>query len=300
MELEVGYPERASDKIGASGVIAGISIALFAYNGYDTAVVFSEETTGSRRNIARAVLVAFGVAFVVEIVAVIAIILGTPSISGMVNSSAPISYVLQSDGGATLNKVISVGVAIALFNAIIASVLAIGRVLYSSARDNAWPEPFNRWFGSVHPKFKTPWIATILLGAACTALSALSKIATLVTFVSVVLCVLYAMIAISAFLSRFTQRDLPRPYKMPLWPAPIVLALVGVGLTLSKQKSSDLVIVACIAAGALVYYAIYLLPRPGTHWIRLAPVVESDTAEPTLVPAAGIAEPIGQAPEATV
>ena len=147
--LKSAGPKGLPTTIGTSGVIAGISIALFAYNGYDTAVVFSEETTGHRRNIGRAVLVAFAVAVVAELAAVIAIILGTPSIAGMVNSPAPISYVLQADGGATLNKVISVGVAIALFNAIIASVLAIGRVLYSSARDNAWPEPINRWFASV-------------------------------------------------------------------------------------------------------------------------------------------------------
>jgi amino acid transporter len=175
--------------------------------------------------------------------------------------------------------VISVGVALALFNAIIASMLAIGRVVYSSARDMAWPEPVNGWLASIHPRFKTPWIATILLGVACTTLSALSDIATLVTFLGVVICVLYALIAISALVSRYTQKDLDRPYKMPWFPVPVVLSLIGVGLALSQQKGSDLVIVGCILGGSAIYYAIYLLPRPKTHWVRgTAPAADAEPA----------------------
>jgi amino acid transporter len=269
--------------VGATGVISGIAIALFAYNGFDTAVVFSEETRGTRRDVGRVVMAAVAIAVVTELAAVIAIILGAPSLSAMVNSSAPISYVLNADGGSTLNDAISVGVAIALFNAIIASVLAMGRVVYSSARDNAYPQPVNGWLASIHPRFKTPWVATILLGVACTVLTALSDVATLVTFVSVVLCVLYVLVAISALVSRYTQRTMTRPFKMPLWPVPVVLVLIGVGLTLSKQKGSDLVIVGCIIAGSALYYAVYLLPRPNTHWIRLAPI--STEEEPVQEPA---------------
>jgi amino acid transporter len=265
--------------IGFSGVVAGIAIALFAYNGYDTAIVFSEETSGAKRNIGRSVMTAFYVALVAEVLAVIAIILGAPSLGSMITSSAPISYVLKSDAGATLANVISVGVALALFNAIIASMLAIGRVVYSSARDMAWPEPVNGWLASIHPRFKTPWIATILLGVACTTLSALSDIATLVTFLGVVICVLYALIAISALVSRYTQKDLDRPYKMPWFPVPVVLSLIGVGLALSQQKGSDLVIVGCILGGSAIYYAIYLLPRPKTHWVRgTAPAADAEPA----------------------
>jgi len=265
--------------VGTGGVIAGIAIALFAYNGFDTAVVFSEETAGVRRNIGRSVMTACGIAVVAELVAVAAIILGAPSLSKMATASAPISYVLNADSGSTLTDIVSIGVALALFNAIIASLLAMGRVLYSSARDNAWPQPLNGWLASIHPRFRTPWIATIVIGVACTVLTALSNIATLVTFVSVVLCVLYALIGISALVSRFTQRNLSRPYKMPMWPVPVLVALVGVGLTLSKQKGSDLVIVGCIIGGAAIYYVVYLMSRPKTHWTLravLTPPEEED------------------------
>lgn len=265
--------------VATSGVIAGIAIALFAYNGFDTAVVFSEEMVGLRRNVGRSVMTACGIAVVAELLAVAAIILGAPSLSAMTTAPAPISYVLNADAGSTLTDIVSLGVSLALFNAIIASLLAMGRVLYSSARDNAWPQPLNGWLATLHPRLKTPWIATIVIGVACTILTAASDIATLVTFVSVVLCVLYALVAISALVSRFTQKNLRRPYKMPIWPIPVLITLVGVGLTLSKQKSSDLVIVGSIIAGAALYYGIYLLPRPQTHWKRLAlPATPEDDA----------------------
>jgi amino acid transporter len=273
--------------IGASGVISGIAIALFAYNGYDTAIVFSEETSGAKRDIGRAVMTAFYVALVAEVLAVIAIILGAPSLGSMITSAAPISYVLKSDAGKTLSDAISVGVALALFNAIIASMLAIGRVVYSSARDMAWPQPFNGWLASLHPRFKTPWVATILLGVACTTLTALSDIATLVTFLGVVICVLYALIAISALVSRYTQKDLSRPHKMPWFPVPVVLSLIGVGLALSQQKGSDLVIVGSILLGSAIYYAIYLLPRPKTHWVRVGPPGTKSEASPEMVADSG-------------
>lgn len=269
--------------IGASGVIAGIAIALFAYNGYDTAIVFSEETGGAKRDIGRSVMTAFYVALAAEGIAVVAILLGAPSLPAMFTSAAPISYMLHADAGKTLNDAISVGVALALFNAIIASMLAIGRVVYSSARDMAYPEPFNGALKSIHPRFKTPWVATILLGAACTTLSALSKVATLVTFLGVVICVLYALIAISALLSRFTQKDMPRPYKMPGWPIPVVLSLAGVGLALSQQKGSDLLIVGYIVGGSFLYYLVFLFPRPRTNWVRVAtPTAETEAPEPEM------------------
>jgi amino acid transporter len=258
--------------IGIGGMVGGIAIALFAYNGYDTAIVFSEETTGHSRLIGRAVVTAFLVALVAEVIPVTATLLGAPSLSSMVNSPAPFAYVMSADGGSTLNTIVSLGVALAIFNADIAAVLAIGRVIYSSGRDKAWPEPLNRWLGAVHPTLKTPWVATIVLGVASAALTAGSNIATLVTFVGVILCVLYALVAGSAIVSRYTQKTLERPYRMLIWPVPAVVALIGIALTLSQQKLSDLAIVAAILVVSAAYYYLYLRPRATTNWQSLKPL----------------------------
>jgi hypothetical protein len=53
---------------------------------------------------------------------------------------------------------------------------------------------------------------------------------------------------------------------MPLWPVSPLIALVGVGLALSEQKSSDLVICAAIFGGGLIYYLGFLMPRRERYW----------------------------------
>jgi hypothetical protein len=58
--------------------------------------------------------------------------------------------------------------------------------------------------------------------------------------------------------SRVRQRELPRPFRMPLWPAPPLIALVGVAIALSKQTQRDLLIVGGIVVFGIAYYALYI------------------------------------------
>jgi hypothetical protein len=64
-------------------------------------------------------------------------------------------------------------------------------------------------------------------------------------------------------------RELERPFRMPLWPVSPVIALVAVGIAISQQKGSDLLIVAAIFVGGLVYYAGFLAPRNDRYWSHL-------------------------------
>ncbi|HEX4430896.1 MAG TPA: hypothetical protein VHZ96_16635, partial [Frankiaceae bacterium] len=60
-----------------------------------------------------------------------------------------------------------------------------------------------------------------------------------------------------------------RPYRMPLWPVPPIIALVGVGLAISQQKSRDLLICAAIFVGGAIYYVGFLRPRQDRYWSHL-------------------------------
>jgi hypothetical protein len=48
-----------------------------------------------------------------------------------------------------------------------------------------------------------------------------------------------------------------------------VIALVGVGIAISQQKGSDLIIVAAIGVGGLIYYLAFLMPRKDRYWSHL-------------------------------
>ena len=260
-------------------VLTGVAIGVYSYNGYDAPVVYSEETRGHRRNIARAVFWALGITVASELIPAVAALLAAPSLPKMITAATPMQYVITSVAGGTWNTIISLGVALAIFNATLAINLAFGRILYSSGRDRAWPEPISGWIGSIHPRLRTPWIATAFVGIVGAVLTAVSSIAVLVTFTGVTLVILYGLIALSAIVSRVRQPDLARPYRMPLWPAPAVIALAGLVIVATQQTLRDVGIVAAFVAAALIYYFVYLRGREGTHWVMLDPV-EEDTDEP--------------------
>jgi len=115
----------------------------------------------------------------------------------------------------------------------------------------------------------------LIVGALATILSFQGSLITVVTFTAVLLIVLYGLICISALVSRFTQKDLPRPWKMPLWPAPPIIGLVGVAVALSQQKIADLITVAVIFAAGLIYYYAFIRPRGDRYWdVQVDPNVE--------------------------
>ena len=152
---------------------------------------------------------------------------------------------------------------LAIFNASVAITLQFARIVWATGRDRAWPEPISSWIGKVEPHRGAPWVATLFVGTLATILCFQSSLIAVVTFTAVLLVVLYGLIAISALVSRVKQRDLPRTSKMPFWPLPPIITLVGVVIALTQQKVSDLITVVVLFAVAAAYYFIFVAPRQG-------------------------------------
>jgi amino acid transporter len=266
--------------ITARALLAGIVLGMGAYAGYGGAVIFSEETRGPRRGIARAVLGALGIAVIAELLALAAALLGAPSQAQLTNAPAPMSYLIAVLGGHRLVTIVTLALVVTFFNIVLAVLLEYARVLYSSGRDRAWPDLLSRIVGRVHPGTRTPAAATLAIGVSALALTAVTDYAAAVTFASLTVVVTFALIALSALASRLRQPGLARPYRMPLWPLPPLVALTGVAVTVLLQTGRDLAIVATILAAGILYEAAYLRPRRDTHWILLdPPAAERDGAD---------------------
>jgi amino acid transporter len=257
--------------VGMGTLLAGIALGLGAYAGYGGAVIFSEETRGPRRDIARAVLGALGVAVVAELLAIAGALVGAPSQAQLMTAPAPMSYLVRSLGGDRLVSVLTLALLATFFNILLAVLLGYARILYSSGRDRTWPEPLSRALGRIHPRTRTPVVATVTIGVAALTLTAVSDYAAAVTFASLTVVMTFALIALSALASRLRQPGLARPYRMPLWPLTPLVALAGVAVTVSLQTGRDLAIVAGILAAGLAYESLYLRLRRDTHWILLEP-----------------------------
>jgi amino acid transporter len=258
-----------------SMIIAAIAVAMFSVNGYDSAINFSEETEGEAKHVGRAVVVAAAIGIAFELGTFLLVFFGVPDIKAFLASSTPLLDAAKNSFGTTFYNIIAIGAILAILNASLAITLQFARIVWAAGRDRAWPGLISDWIGRVEPRRGAPWVATLIVGFLATVLCLQGSYIQVVTFTAVLLITLYGLICISAIVSRVTQRDLPRPWRMPLWPAPPVIGLVGVLIALSQQKIGDLVTVAVIFAAGLVYYFAWIRPRGDRYWnVQVNPELE--------------------------
>src|SRR5919199_40801 len=206
-----------------------------------------------------------GVAIAFEVVPFIAAVFGADNLQSFLSSDTPLTDVIGSTFGTGFNDVVTVVAILAFLNASLAITLQFARITWSSGRDRAWPGPLSETLDAVSRQ-GTPWVATLIVGACATVLCIRSSLLTVVTFTAVLIIVLYALIAISALVSRARRPDLPRPYRMPLWPVPPLIALGGVVVALTQQKLRDLLVVGGLFVVGFLYFMLFIRPREDRYW----------------------------------
>lgn len=269
--------EHGLDGVGVAAIVALLPVALFAFNGYGAAVYYVEETKDANRTIGRVILVSLAVTALVEIVPLAAVVIGAPSMEALLTSDAPMNYFLVERGGSALNVVISVGIALAIVNAVIAIIIQIARLLFASARDRSWPGPVDDVLGRIHPRFRSPANATLLVGALAVLAAVFIPLSWLITATGGSVAVIYLVVGVSALRLRRPGIASSRGYRMPLWPLPPLLLVAGmvyVCVQVARDAPSQLAVsLATMVAGA-VYYLAYIHPRRGDRWTLPDPIEE--------------------------
>lgn len=263
---QIGNASGGLDPVAFGVILTATATGVFAYNGYSNAVNFAEETKGSSRNIAVAILTSLVITVAAELIPTTAVLLGAPDLAKVTTDPSPMTYFVRATSNETVNTVVSLGVALAIFNATLAIILEFGRILYSSARDRAWPGPVNGWLATVHPRFRSPWVATALVGIVGVILSIGVDLNTLITLTGASLVADYALIAIAALVGRHTGATAGSPYRMPLWPLPPIVALVALIYVTTQQTTTALLVTGGTILVGLVYWAIVILPQQGRAW----------------------------------
>lgn len=257
----VGLVDGNLAAFGAGAVIAGVAIAMQSVNGYDAAIAFAEETAGSARTVGKAVLLSCLLGIGLELAAFLGAAFGAPDMKSFLSSTTPLTWVVEQHWGHAAVTVVVIGAVIAFFNASLAITLQFARIVWTSGRDSIWPGVISNGLRKVHPRTQAPWVATLVIGVPAIVLCWLSSLVAVVTFVSVLTITLYVFVAVAAIVHRVRERGVDRPFRMPLWPLPPVIAIVGAGIALSQQAPHDLLIVAILFALGLLYFAFYLRPR---------------------------------------
>jgi amino acid transporter len=264
--------------VSAGMVVSYTATALFSYNGYGNAVYFSEETRKASTTIARAILWSLLIAVLVQLIPLTAVVLGTPSMSALVGADDPLSYFVQTRGGAALNNIVSLGIAIAVINAVLAITLQNARMLYSSARDRTWPDRINGPLARIHPRFKTPVVATVVVGISAAVLLAAVPFEALLITTGATVLIIYGFVAVSALLGRANGSTSRAAFRMPLWPA-IPLAMLAATIFIAYQSLLSawlpVAVAAVITVLGLPYYYLFIRRRRGERWTLPDPADDS-------------------------
>ncbi|MEV6067691.1 APC family permease [Nocardia sp. NPDC052001] len=264
------------EHVGASALVPLIPVALFAFNGYGAAVYYAEETKNASRTIGRVIMVCLAATVVIEIVPLAAVVLGAPSMDELLTSAAPLNYFLTARGGSAINTLVSVAIAIAIVNAVIAIILQIARLIFASARDRSWPDPIDRALSGVHPRWQTPVAATLVTGAIAAIAAATLPLNWLITATGAGLIVVYFFVALAAL--RVRRERVTGTYRMPLWPLPPLLVIgvmVYAAYSLGRDSASQLVVAGVTLVLGFAYYLGYLRPRAADRWVLPDPIAET-------------------------
>ncbi len=253
-----------------------IPVALFAYNGYGASVFYSEETKNASKTIGKAIMFSLLVTVVLEVVPLMAVVVGSRSLEALVGSPAPINYFLIDRGGDVINVLVSVAIAVAIFNAVIAIQIQIGRLIFASARDKSWPAAVDRVLGRVNPRTKTPVVATVVVGVLVIIAALVIPFPTLILATGSAVVILYPIVALSALRVRAVKGGHEGGYRMWLWPVPPVIVLVVMAYVVYQTVVADitplLIALGTLVVG-LIWYAAFIRGRKD-RWTLPDPQLE--------------------------
>ena len=262
-----GFRPASAAAIGLS-----VSVAIFVYNGFGSAVYFAEEMHEAPRLVARTILWSGIVSVLTVFLPLVAVLAGAPDLKGLLGSPSPFSSFLDSVGAGWLKTAMGLAVALAILNAVLACLLQNSRFFYSSGRDQAWHPAINAAFQATHPRFNSPWIATLAAGGSAM-LMCFVGLERLLVLTGAGLAFTYAALCVAAVAGRRNGASAAAAWRMPVGPLVAGLGLAGSVYALwaewldAEVGRVSLYATAAFLAVSLIYYGA-AVRRRGAWTIR--------------------------------
>ena len=193
-----------------NGIFLGAFLAFYAFIGFEDMVNVAEETKEPIRNVPFAILLALGIATLLYILVALAAVLALPA-SELARTEAPFALLYAKATGKA-PTVISLISLFAVVNGALIQIIMASRVLYGMSREG-W---LHVALGRVHPKRRTPLLATALVTLTVLVLALWLPLVTLAKTTSFITLVAFSFINLA--LLRIKRRD-PRPAGMRIYPA---------------------------------------------------------------------------------
>ncbi|MEU6976726.1 MULTISPECIES: amino acid permease [unclassified Streptomyces] len=246
VQLMFGYEPT---NFGVMGIFTAASVVFFAFIGFDVVATAAEETKLPQRDMPRGILGSLLICTVLY-VAVALVVTGMQKYTEL-STSAPLADAFKAVGHPFYAGVISFGAAIGLTTVCLILLLGQTRVFFAMSRDGLLP----RFFSITHPRFKTPYRPTILLGAIIAVVAGFTSINELATLVNIGTLFAFVVVAAGVIVLRRSRPDLHRAFRTPWVPVlPIVSIAASLWLMLNLPAETWFRFAVWMVIGFVVYF----------------------------------------------
>ncbi len=280
-------PGRVTDALvpflpnGLGGVFIAMGLTFIAFEGYDLIATVAEEIKNPEKNIPRATFISLGVTICIYMLILFVSLTaidtdGRPSwqILGEFKETAIVRAAEGFMPGIGVMIIVAGGL-LSTMSALNATVMAASRVAFSMGRDLWLPKAISR----IHARRRTPHVAILTTGVILIIMALTLPIEAVGSAASLIFLLTFSLVNLSVIVLRRKYPEIPRKYKVPLYPyLPIAGFVCNIFLALyqfSFQPIAWFVTLGWIAFGLIIYYAVFekrsaelrpqvLVPRPRT------------------------------------
>ena len=235
---------------GTTGILKAAGYIFFAYIGFDAVSTTAQECKKPQRDLPVGIMASL-------LICTVLYILVAGVLNGMVrwqdvNIEAPIAEAFLDRGLSMASHVVTLGALAGLTSVMLVMLLGQTRVLYAMANDGLLPK---RFFAAVHPKFRTPYKNTILVGLIAAIVGSVTPIQIIGNMVNIGTLLAFVIVCIAVMVLRRTNPGQARPFRTPWVPVVPVLGILINGLmmySLGWQNWARLII--WLVIGLVVYF----------------------------------------------
>src|ERR1700733_14866576 len=256
---------------GFSGIGSAAAYIFFAYIGFDAVSTTAQEAKNPQRDLP--------IGSIASLLICTGLYIAVPAVlTGMVpwrdvNIEAPIARAFLDRGLTGASHIITLGALAGLTSVMLVMLLGQTRVLYSMANDGLLPKKF---FAAIHPRFRTPWKNTILVGLLAAIVGSLTPIDDIGKMVNIGTLLAFVIVCIAVMVLRNTNPGQPRPFRTPWVPFVPLMGILFNGYMMYKLGWVNWArLIIWLIVGLFVYFFY------GRHHSRVQQAV-SDTKVPVM------------------
>jgi APA family basic amino acid/polyamine antiporter len=243
-------PSDGHGNFGYLGVATGASSIFFAYIGFDAVSTAAQEAKNPKRDMPIGILGSLAVCTILYIL-VSTVLTGLKNYKEL-NVEAPVALGIKVTGIGWGELLVNVGAVFGLGTVMLVMLLGQSRVFFSMSRDGLLP----KWASAIHPRFRTPWISSIAVGAVVAIMPGFLPIDQLSKLVNIGTLLAFTIVCAGVWVLRVRHPDLHRPFKTPLVPLVPILGIVSALFLMSRlPRITWTVMIGWLLVGLVIYFS---------------------------------------------